>query len=92
MYYEQVGGEISQLQQSKEPQQKQLSQWLATIEFENLTQAVQLALAAQSSVLNPYRALSNYFDATQNHRQGLEFGQKYWRNWRTIPPRNSQGS
>ncbi len=91
LYYEEVGWEIFQLQQSKEPQQKQVGQWLARIEFENLTQAVQLALAAQSSIANPCSALSKYFDATQNHTQCLEFGQKVLAQLENYPAEKLAG-
>ncbi|EIJ43395.1 NB-ARC domain-containing protein,tetratricopeptide repeat protein [Beggiatoa alba B18LD] len=75
LYYEQFADEIYQLQESKDPEEKQLGQLLASIEFENLQRAVQFALTVQVSI-SCYSVLSNYFDATQNHRQGLVFGQQ----------------
>jgi tetratricopeptide (TPR) repeat protein len=76
LLYEQLAAAINQLQKSKDPEEKQLGQLVASIEFENLQQAVQFALTAQVSILQSYVVLSNYFDTTQNHQQGLVFGQQ----------------
>src|SRR5262249_16934370 len=50
-------------------------QALAGIEYENIAAALNLALDARVSILEPYRALSGYIDVTQDHRRGLDLGQ-----------------
>jgi tetratricopeptide (TPR) repeat protein len=74
-HYDAVSGELYQLLNSKKPQEKQVGQLLMRLEYENLVTALNLALAAQVSILDPYRTLSGYLDATQDQRRGLELGQ-----------------
>ena len=51
-HYDEVGGAIKDLLLSKEPNQKQLGQALARLEYENLVTALNLTLSAQESILN----------------------------------------
>jgi tetratricopeptide (TPR) repeat protein len=74
-HYDQIGGMLNRLLNSKEPQERIAGQVLADLEYENLVTALNLALAAQVSILNPYRALFNYLYITQDHRRGLDLGQ-----------------
>jgi tetratricopeptide (TPR) repeat protein len=74
-HYDQLGDMLHQLLKSKEPQDRQVGQILTSLEYENLVTALNYALAAQVSVLNPYIALSNYLDITHDQRRGLELGQ-----------------
>jgi tetratricopeptide (TPR) repeat protein len=74
--YQQVGGSIYKLIQSKDPEERQLGLGLAALEYENLSQAVELSLAAQTSILEPYRALSDYLDAAHQHPRGLALGER----------------
>ena len=73
--YDQVGTELSNLFNSKEPQKRQMGQVLTHLEYENLVSALNLALTAQVSIAGPYSALLAYFDATQEKRRGLELYQ-----------------
>ncbi len=66
---------LYQLLESKKPQEKQVGQLLTGLEYENLVTALSLALEAHASILEPYRALSGYLDATQDQKRGLELGQ-----------------
>ena len=84
--YDQWGGQIAALLQSKEPRQRQAGRALARLEYENLAAAVDLALAAQASILNPYKALSFYLDAAQDHRRGLALGEKVLARLESYPP------
>jgi tetratricopeptide (TPR) repeat protein len=74
-HYDDLGGAIADLLQSKEAKEKQLGQALARLEYENLAHALELALEARASILNPYVALSRYLDAAQEQRRGLELGE-----------------
>ena len=74
-YYDGFGGAIAQLLQSKEAPERQAGQVLARLEYENLSTALHLALAAQVSILEIYRALSSYLDTTQDHARGLQLGE-----------------
>ncbi|HJT56452.1 MAG TPA: CHAT domain-containing protein, partial [Ktedonobacteraceae bacterium] len=74
-HYDQVGDMLYDLLESKEPQERQAGQVLVSLEYENLVTALNLALAAQVSIINYYNALSSYLDATQEQRRGLELGQ-----------------
>ena len=74
-HYDQLGNMLYQLLKSKEPQERQVGQILTSLEYENLVTALNLALAAQVSILNPYFALSEYLDTNQDQRRGLELGQ-----------------
>ncbi len=74
-HYDQAGGALYKLLDSKDPQERQAGQILTTLEYENLVTALNLALADQVSILNPYLALSTYLDTTQDQRRGLDLGQ-----------------
>lgn len=74
--YDGLGRQIAGLLQSKEPEQRELGKAVVWLEYENLSMAVDLGLAAQASILNPFAALSGYLDATQDHGRGLELGER----------------
>ena len=74
--YDGLGRQIAGLLMSKEPEQRELGQAMAWLEVDNLTTAVDLGLAAQASILNPFGALSGYLNATQDHQRGLELGKR----------------
>jgi tetratricopeptide (TPR) repeat protein len=74
-HYDQLGGTLYQWLNSKKPQERQIGQLLTGLEYENLVKALKLALEAQVSILESYRTLSHYLDATQDQRRGLELGQ-----------------
>ncbi|MBM4467629.1 MAG: CHAT domain-containing protein, partial [Chloroflexi bacterium] len=71
-HYDGLGGLMAGLLTSKEAVEKQLGQALVRLEYENLVTALNLALAAQDSIFNPYRALSAYWDVTQDHRRAMD--------------------
>ncbi len=73
--YDQLADQMYGLLESKEAQEKQLGQALVKLEYENLSTALNLALDAQVSILEPYRALSGYLDTTQDQKRGLELGE-----------------
>jgi tetratricopeptide (TPR) repeat protein len=73
-HYDGYSSMVAALLESKEAKEKQVGAVLASLEYENLTTALNLALKAQTSIRNPYVTLSNYLDTTQDHRRGLELG------------------
>jgi tetratricopeptide (TPR) repeat protein len=73
--YDQYGGEIAGLLTSREAQEKQHGQVLTGLEYENLITAVNLALEARISFYEPYNALSQYLQATNDYRRHLELSQ-----------------
>lgn len=74
-HYDELGRGIAALFDSKEAKEKQIGFVLASLEYENLATALNLALKAQVSIWNPYVALSFYIDATKDHRRGLALGE-----------------
>ena len=74
-YYNQMGSMLNQLLLSKDARKKQMALLFTGLEYENLVQALSLALAAQVSIFNYYYTLSLYLDSTNDQRRGLELGQ-----------------
>jgi len=89
--YDQVGREISQLLDAKEAEQKQAGQVRAQLEYENLTTALDLALAAQMSMLNPYVALSGYLDSRHDEARGLALGKRVLERLEDYSPEQLAG-
>ncbi|MEW6349111.1 MAG: tetratricopeptide repeat protein, partial [Thermodesulfobacteriota bacterium] len=85
-HYDGMAGAIYTWFESKEPEDKQLGQDVAHLEYENLVTALNLALTAQVSMLDPYRVLSGYLDTTQDHRRGLELGETVLARLEAYPP------
>jgi len=90
-HYDEIGGALESLLNSKEAQEKQLGQMLVSFEYENLSKALDFALAAQVSILNPYRALSNYLDTTQENARGLALGESVLARLEKYPDEALQG-
>ncbi len=85
-HYDQVGGMTVQLLNSKDPQERQVGQILTSLEYENLVTALNLALAAQVSILyHSMELLSTYLDTTQDQQRGLELGQMVLSQLETFP-------
>lgn len=73
-HYDRLGGAMAGLLKSREAQKKQLSQTLASLEYENLITALNLALSTQASIFNLYYPLSLYLRTTQDQERGLDLG------------------
>ena len=69
-----------------------MGQILTSLEYTNLSTALDLALAAQVSILNLYRTLSEYLDSTQEQQRGLELGQSVLKRLETYPPEKLTGT
>jgi tetratricopeptide (TPR) repeat protein len=72
LHYDMLGSSITQLLTAKEAQERQVGQVVAGLEYENLVTALNLALEGQVSMYGIYRAISEYWDMTQDHRRALE--------------------
>jgi tetratricopeptide (TPR) repeat protein len=91
-HYDQLGAVLYQLLKSKDPQERQLGQWLVHLEYENLVTALNLALEAQISISNIDSALSEYLDIIQDQRRGLELSQIILSCLDAYPPEKLTGS
>ena len=91
LHYDQLGDLLYQLLESKDPEERQVGQFLAGLEYENLVTALNLALAAQSSILNCYLPLSAYLEATQDQRRGLELGKAVLERLEVYPAETLAG-
>ena len=88
--YDPFAGAMYQLLNSKEPQERKLGQALIGVEYENLRRALDLALEAKASILEPYRALSGFLDHMHDEERGLELGEQVLARLKTeeekLPP------
>ena len=69
-----------------------MGQVLTSLEYTNLSTALDLALAAQVSILNLYRTLTTYLDSTQEQQRGLDLGQSVLKRLETYPPEKLTGT
>ena len=90
--YEQVGDALSDLLNSKEPQERQVGLLVTGLEYENLVTALNLALEAQTTINGPYNALMEYLGITQNQQQGIELFQTVESRFATYPTDKLVGS
>jgi tetratricopeptide (TPR) repeat protein len=74
-HYDGLVDALYQLLKSREPQERQIGQIIAGLEYENLYTTLQLALTGHESIFNPYATLSGYIDATHDEKRGLILGE-----------------
>ena len=91
-HYDDVGGALFEMLTSKEAQSKQLGQLLTKWEYENLTTALNYALAAQVSTQNLYPPLSTYLDWTKEQQKGLALGETVLAQLESYPPDKLTGT
>src|SRR5260221_9216229 len=87
-----VGDSLNDLLQSKEPQERQIGQMIAHLEYENLVTAINLALAAQETIAGLYGALMEYLNSTKNHPQALKLFQIIEKQFARYPSEKLAGS
>ncbi|HEY6539409.1 MAG TPA: tetratricopeptide repeat protein [Ktedonobacteraceae bacterium] len=75
-HYDELGNGLYHMLDSKEPQERQTGQVLTRLEYENLTEALNLALKNQVSIYNPYAAMFRYLESIQDWIRGLELSHK----------------
>jgi len=90
-YYDDLGGSMYALMNSKEANQKQMGFVLAKLEYENLMTALNLALGAQVSIANVYVAISSYLDMSQAHELGLDLGKMVFASLEKYPQEELSG-
>jgi tetratricopeptide (TPR) repeat protein len=91
-YYDDIGYWLAELLDSKEANKRQTGQISASLEYENLSNALYLALAEQKSILKPYTALSNYLDITQDHARNLALSERVLTHLEDYPVETDQES
>ncbi len=77
---------------SKDPQERQLGQILASLEYENVATALNLGLAAQDSILSCYLALDEYLNIVQERGRELELGTSVSERLQAYPADQLAGS
>jgi len=90
-HYEVIGGALLNLLYSKKADQKQIWQKLMSFEYENLSKALDLALAAQVSIFFIYRTLSSYLETTQDHARTLALSEWVLAHLEKYPAEMLQG-
>ena len=75
LHYAELAKAIFAMFEAKEPQQRQVAQLLTGVEYENLTTALQRALADRVAFFDLYAVLGRYLGSTQDHQRGIELGQ-----------------
>ena len=70
LHYDELGAVLYDLLESKEPQKRQVGQVLTSLEYTNLSTALDLALAAQVSIISLYHTLSTYLDSLMTSSAG----------------------
>jgi tetratricopeptide (TPR) repeat protein len=74
-HYREIGEVFADLLTSKDPGERQIGQFVASLEYENLVTALNLALAAQESIAGLHDVLLEYLNRTQKQSQALELFQ-----------------
>jgi tetratricopeptide (TPR) repeat protein len=74
-HYNEIGEALSDLIQSKDPQERQLGQALINLEYDNLLNGLKLALDVQAEFYNAYEALFRLLYDRQVHRQIIEMNE-----------------
>ncbi|MEO6890614.1 MAG: CHAT domain-containing protein, partial [Ktedonobacteraceae bacterium] len=91
-HYREVGRSLDSLLTSKEPQERQIGQIIAHLEYENLVTAINLALAAQETIAGLYGTLMNYLNSTKNQQQALKLFQAIEEQFARYPSEKLAGS
>jgi len=90
-HYELIGKALKGFLNSKQGQERKRGQISSSFEYENLNKALDLALQAQVSILNPYSALSYYLETTQDHKRGLNLSESVLAHLEKYPDETLQG-
>jgi tetratricopeptide (TPR) repeat protein len=85
-HYRQVAESFYDLLTSKNPQDRQIGQFVTSLEYENLATALNLALAAQVSIADFHNVLIEYVKQMQIQSRGLELYQNIREQFAHYPP------
>jgi tetratricopeptide (TPR) repeat protein len=72
--YDGVGDAIGEMLNAKEPQQRQIGQLVAELEYANLLSALRLALQQRVTILNIIAPIRSYLNRAQDHARWVEVG------------------
>jgi tetratricopeptide (TPR) repeat protein len=75
-YYNAISSGICDLLNSKEATKRIIGQNFASLEFENIDTCLEYSLSYQTSIENPFSALSDFYDSIQNPQAGLDLATK----------------
>ena len=90
-HYNGVADFIWGLFDSKEPEQRQMAQVLAGLEYENIYAALEMCLQRKQSIFNTYFCLSRYIDAIQDQKRGLRLGKMVFKKMEGYPSQLLEG-
>ncbi len=90
-YYRRLGATMHSWLTSQDGQERQLGQFLAGLEYENLVTGLNLALDAQASIAGYYNALLNYLEAKQDPRRSLALFQSILDRFERYPAEKLAG-
>jgi tetratricopeptide (TPR) repeat protein len=90
-HYRDLAGNYSNLLNSKNPQEKQLGILFCRWEYENLFNALQIALNQQESVLTIINCLHSYLDLNQDTQTNLKLLEFVLETFENYPPEAKQG-
>ena len=85
-HYDGLGGALGQLIESKEPGERQLGQALIGLEYENLHQALRLALSGREGFYNLLFPLDLFLDQRQEHGRRIPLLQSVLAAREGYPP------
>ena len=90
-HYRDLAGYYDTLLDSKNPQEKQLGILFCRWEYENLFNALQIALNQQESVLSIITCLHSYLDLNQDTQTNLKLLEFVLETFENYPPEAKQG-
>lgn len=86
LHYADLAEALFGLFDAKDAQQRQTACVLTEVEYENLTTALHLSLAAQVRFFDLYAVLGHYLDSVQDHRRGIDLGNSILAQMEQYPP------
>jgi tetratricopeptide (TPR) repeat protein len=91
LHYADLAEALLEAFEAKDPQLRQLARLRTGVEYENLTTALRLSLAARVWFGYLYAALSHYLNGVQDHQHGIELGKRIMEQAAHFPPETRFG-
>ena len=91
LHYADLAEALLEAFEAKDPQLRQLARLRTGVEYENLTTALRLSLAARVWFGYLYAALSHYLNSVQDHQHGIELGKRIMEQAAHFPPETRFG-
>jgi tetratricopeptide (TPR) repeat protein len=92
LHYADLAKALFGLFEAKEAQSRETARVLTGVEYENLTTALRLTLAARVRFFDLYAVLGLYLDSVQDHRRGIDLGQSILAQMEQYPPESRFGA